>query len=69
MYFQPSHNTYNTTSQMVLDIPLQKSNIGQQALPYLGTKIWTKISLSTKNVNNKTYFKQYPEKINSKQTV
>lgn len=54
---------------MVLDIPLQKSNIGQQALPYLGTKIWTKISLSTKNVNNKTYFKQYSEKINSKETV
>lgn len=54
---------------MVLDIPLQKSNIGQQALPYLETKIWTKISLSTKNVKNKTYFKQYSEKINSKQTV
>ena len=29
--FQPSGSRYNTGSQMALDIPLRKTNTGQQA--------------------------------------
>ena len=37
---------------MALDIflPKKKQKTGQQALPFLGPKIWTKIRRSTKNV-------------------
>ena len=41
---------------MVLDIPLGKANAGQQALSFLGTKIWTRISHSTKNVKTMASF-------------
>ena len=44
------HHRYKTRSQMALDIPLRKTNTGQRALSFLGSKIWTKISHSTKNV-------------------
>ena len=37
---QPSLNRHNTGSQMTLDIPLQKTNTGQQALSVLN--IWIK---------------------------
>ena len=40
-----------TISQMALDIAQETStNKGQQALSFLSSKIWTKISYSTKNV-------------------
>ena len=42
--FKLSYNSYNTRSQMALDIPLRKISTGQQALSFLGPKIWTKIS-------------------------
>ena len=47
---------YNTRSQMVLDILVQKINTEQQALSYLGPKIQTKISHSTKNVKTMATF-------------
>ena len=48
----PSLNRHNTGSQMTLDIPLRKTNTGQQALFVLN--IWIKNSQSTKNVKNIT---------------
>ena len=48
--FQPSLRMYNIRSQMTLDIPLWKTNTGQQALSFLGPEIETKISHSTKNL-------------------
>ena len=48
--FKPSSNRYNTRSKKTLDILLQKTNIGQQALFFIGPKIWTKIGYSTKIV-------------------
>ena len=41
---------------MALDIPLIKSSEGQQALSFLGPKIWTKIIHSTKNVKTTASF-------------
>ena len=41
---------------MAKDIPLRKTNTGQQALSYVGQKIWTKISHSTKNTKAMVYF-------------
>ena len=35
---------------MLLFIPLRKTNTGQQAISFLGPKMWTKISRSSKNV-------------------
>ena len=49
---------------MTLDLPLRKINAGQQALSFLGPKMWTKVSHSSKNV-----FRTCWEEINSKQTV
>ena len=56
--FQPSHNTYNTRSQITLYIPLQKTNTGKQALSFLGQKILTKINHSTKTVKPTASFRQ-----------
>ena len=41
---------------MTLDIPLRKTNTGEQALSFLETKIWTTISHSTKNVKTTVSF-------------
>ena len=41
---------------MALDILLRKTNTGQQSLSFLGPKIWTKISHSTKNVKTTVSF-------------
>ena len=38
--FMPSLNNYNTTSQMVLVIPLCRTNKGQKSMSFLGQKIW-----------------------------
>ena len=46
----------NTTSQMIMDQPLRKRNTGQQALSFLGRKLWIKISHSTKNVKTMASF-------------
>ena len=40
---------------MALDMPIRKRNTGQQALSFLETKIWTKISDSTKNIKTVTF--------------
>ena len=53
---------------MALDIPLRKTNTGQQASSFYGTKIWTKISDTTKNLKIVT-FSQCSEEIHFKQTV
>ena len=47
--FKPSYNSYNTRPQMALEIPIRKTNTGQQASSFLAAEIWTKISHSTKN--------------------
>ena len=54
--FMPCYNSFSTRSQMALDMPLRKINTGQQALSFLGPKIWTKISHGTKNVRTTASF-------------
>ena len=39
-----------TRSQMTLVIPLRKTNTGQEAVFFLGLKIWTRISHNIKNI-------------------
>ena len=54
--FKASYSTYNTRSQMALDIPQRETNTGQQALSFLGPKTWTQISNSTKNIKTGASF-------------
>ena len=54
--FELSYNKYPTRSQMALDILLQRTITGQEALFFLGPKIWTKITHSTKNVKTTASF-------------
>ena len=56
--FKPSYKSYYTISQMGLGIPLRKTNTGQQALSFLGPKMWIKISHCTKNVKTAVFFIQ-----------
>ena len=44
----PSLNNYNTRSQMILDIPLCRTIIGQKDISFLGPKIWNKVSSNIK---------------------
>ena len=46
--FIPSLKKYNTRSQMALDIPLCRTNKGQNSMPFLGPKIWNKLSSNLK---------------------
>ena len=48
--FEPSLLGYTTGSQMPLDIPLGKTNTGQERLSFFGQKIWSRINPSNKNV-------------------
>ena len=48
--FYPSLLGYSTGSQMPLDIPLLKTNTGQERLSLSGHKIWSRINPSNKNV-------------------
>ena len=48
--FQPSFCRYGTRSKMALHIPLRKKNTGQKSLPFLGSKTWSKIDPSIKNI-------------------
>ena len=54
--FKPSLCRYSARSQMALDIPLQKTITGQKCLSFLGTKIWSKIGPSIKNVRTSSSF-------------
>ena len=45
--FKPSLCSYSTRSQMVLDIPLRKTNTKQKSLSFLGPRIWSKIGPRT----------------------
>ena len=54
---------------MALDIPLRKTNTGQQTLSFVQTKIWTKLGDSTKKVKTIASFTPCWEEINSKQTL
>ena len=54
--FKPSLCRYSTRSQMALDIPLRKINIGQKNLSFLGPKIWFKKGPSIKNVRTSSSF-------------
>ena len=44
------------TSQMALDVPLQKTNTQQKRLSFLGPKIWSEIDPSMKNVRTSSSF-------------
>ena len=44
---------YSTGSQMPLDIPLRKTNTGQERLSFFGQKIWSRINPSNKNVKQR----------------
>lgn len=50
MIHNSSGDKYNTRSQMKLNIPLIKTNKGQQVLSFPGPKIWAKTKYSTKNL-------------------
>ena len=50
MIYNSSCDKYNTRSQMKLNIPLIKTNKGQQVLSFPGPKIWAKTKYSTKNL-------------------
>ena len=54
--FKPPLCRYSTRSQMVLDIPLRKTNTGQKSSSFLGPKIWSKIGPSIKNVRTSSSF-------------
>ena len=46
---------YNTGSQMPLDIPLRKTNTGQERLSFFGLKAWSRINPSNKNVKQRLF--------------
>ena len=54
--FKPSLCRYSTSSLMALDVPLRKTNTGQKSLSSLGSKIWSKIGPSIKNVKTLSSF-------------
>ena len=54
--FRPSLCRYSTRSQLALGIPLQKTVTGQKSLPFLGSKIWSKIGPSIKNAKTSSSF-------------
>ena len=54
--FKPSLCRYSTRSQMVLDIPLRKTNTGQKSLSFLGPKVWYKIDSNMENVRTLSSF-------------
>ena len=52
----PSFNKYNTRSPMALDIPLQKTVLGQKSTSFLGPKIGFKINNDLKTVLTTNFF-------------
>ena len=53
----PSRSTYNTRSHITLEIPLNKSNLGQNNTSLIGPSIWNKLSNSLKILNTSSYWK------------
>ena len=58
----PSLNNYNTRSQMVLDIPLCRTNKGQKDMSFLGPKMWNKVKSSIKTTATTYSFKRHLKK-------
>ena len=54
--FIPSLNSYNTRSQMALDILLCRTNKGQKSMSFLGPKIWNKVSSNIKTAATTSSF-------------
>ena len=54
--FVPSKNSYNTRSQMPLDIPLRKTETGQKNISFLGPYIWNKLNNDLKKVKTTISF-------------
>ena len=54
--FIPLLNNYNTRSQMVLDMPLCRTNKGQKSMSFLGLKIWKKVSSNIKTAASTSFF-------------
>ena len=52
----PSFNKYNTRSPMALDIPLQKTVLGQKSTSFIGPKIGFKINNDLKTVLMTNFF-------------
>ena len=55
-FFVSSKNTYNTRSHMALEIPLDKSSLGQNSISFIGRFIWNKLSSNLKVLNTTTSF-------------
>ena len=54
--FMSSLNNYNTRPQMALDIPICRTNKGQKSMPFLGPKIWNKVSSKRKTAATTSSF-------------
>ena len=54
--FMPSLNSYNTRSQMALDIPLCRKTKGQKSMSFLGPKISNKVSSNLKTAATTSSF-------------
>ena len=60
--FEPSLLGYSTGSQMPLDIPLQKTNTGQERLFFFGQKIWSRTDPVTKMLKKVFFHACFKEK-------
>ena len=54
--FNPSLCRYSTRSQVILDLPLRKTNTEHKSLSLFGHKKWSKIVPSIKNVRTSLFF-------------
>ena len=50
MIYNSSCDKYNTRSQMKLNIPLIKTNKGQQVLSFPGPKMWAKTTYTVPRI-------------------
>ena len=60
--FMSSLNTYNTRSQMELNIPLCRTNKGQKSMSFHGSKILNKVSSNIKTVATTSSFRYHLKK-------
>ena len=49
--FVPSRYTYKTISNMALEIPLRKSNLGPRIISFLVPSLWNKLNNDLKTPN------------------
>ena len=56
--FMSSLKNQNTRSQMALNIPLCRTIKGQKSMPFLGRKIWNKLSSNMKTAATTASFEK-----------